>query len=107
MSNHPRMNKLTLHFKSSKRHMKASERDELLLSGEIEPISATEYRYIAKPRILNSFQALANLKLTKPAADTGFLEGHFIIERAGKRSRDIQAKPGQLEIQLRLQAQTA
>jgi hypothetical protein len=100
VANYLRMNKFTVHYKAGKRHIKAKERDELLIAGEIEPINALEYRYIAKPRILTSFQALANLNLKPQRPVHRYLGLSCIFELAGKRRTEREETPEGLAIRL-------
>lgn len=96
------MNKFTVHYKSSKRHIKASERDELLLTGQIEPIGDREYRYVQpQVRVFTNLQAIADLKIKpQPIDQRRYLPGSFIFEFNDQRIRELMETPSGMEIRL-------
>lgn len=98
------MNNFTVHTKSSKYHISAKERDEMLIAGEIEPIGAKDYRYIGKPRIFTSLQSLQFQPKLSPSERVRYIEGNFIVQRGDKRyyERALETANG---LALRLQSQ--
>lgn len=93
----------------SKSNISRSERDRLLLSLLIEPIAPNNYRYIGKALSCHQFADLSKIKESyfKPIGQTGYMAGLYIIERGDKRTRETQAYPGEMEIQLREQGAIA
>lgn len=87
--------------------MKALERDDLLLSGLIEPAKEPrEYRYIGQPKTFHSFVDWGKEQFQQPAnPKRRFLPGSFLIEyprRLGgrKRLRELMETPEALGLRL-------
>lgn len=97
------MNNFTVHTKSSKYHISAKERDELLIAGDIERISDTEFRHIAKPRIYNSLQGLADWKPRRSGPIKRYIGLSCIFEFAGKRRIEHEFSPDDAAIRLQRQ----
>lgn len=93
----------------SKSHISRSERDRLLLSLLIESTGPNQYRYVGRAVSCHSFTDLSRIKESyfKPIGQTGFMPGSFVIDYGDRKVFEVQAYPGEMEIQLREQRQIA
>jgi hypothetical protein len=80
----------------SRKHVKAEERDNLLLAGLLKTLGPREYEYIGQPKTFHSFADLGNLQLIQPGSFRRFLPGSFVIEFQGKRTRELLETPEQM-----------
>ena len=89
----------------SKSNISRSERDRLLLSQLITPAGDKLYRYTGQAFTVNNFADISRLSphIFRTLPDTGFLPGRYIFELNDRKTIDIQARPGQMELQLRQQ----
>lgn len=89
----------------SKSNISRSERDRLLLSQLISPAGDKVYRYVGQAFTVNNFADMGRLSphIFRTLPDTGFLPGRYIIDYGDRKVTDIQARPGQMELQLRQQ----
>jgi hypothetical protein len=87
----------------SKKHIGRPERDDLLFSGLAKEIGPRKYRFTGQVRTLHSFPELEFLAETViPSNLKRFLPGSFVIERDGKRTRELLETAGAMAYRLRL-----
>jgi hypothetical protein len=83
----------------------------MILALEIKETAPRQYQFIAplqRFRVTatqNTLHAMQKVgaRLSRVASDTGFLPGRYIIDYGDRKVTDIQARPGQMELQLRQQ----
>lgn len=87
----------------SRKHIGRSERDDLLFSGLAKQTDPRKYVYTGQARTFHSFSELESLAETViPSNLKRFLPGSFIVEREGKRSRELLETAGAMAYRLRL-----
>lgn len=80
----------------SREHIGRTERDQLLLSGDIRQLVGNEYRYTGQVQSFHSFADLSQLQdRFQPTVELRrFLEGRFTVELKGKRHSERLETPG-------------
>src|SRR5579863_8458258 len=94
----------------TKKNISRSDRDEQLLSRLIEPTAQpNQYRFIGKTYSCKNFADLSYIKekLCKPVGETGCLPGSWLFELGEEIWREIELRPGEMEIRLRQQGALA
>jgi len=86
----------------SKGNISASEREHMLLAGEIQAIDDRTYKFIGKPIVLHSFLELARII---PGIEVNLLRrfypGMFVWELGGKRNRELLESPEAMALRMR------
>lgn len=85
----------------SKENVSRTDRDSLLLSRQIEPISPEKYRYIGEVKTFHAFSDLAGICAKLPMLRR-YLEGLFIFEFQGKQHRERLETPEAFAFRLQL-----
>jgi hypothetical protein len=93
---------LLIYADRSRAHISTDERDSLLIAKRIKKLNDFTYEYIAPPLISRTFSQLQDIAAHfQPITPVKrHIEGNFIIERAGKRTRELLETPEGLQIRL-------
>lgn len=99
------MNAIRINYPDgSRKHVKAAERDDMLLSRLIVCVGPKEYRYIGQDKTFQNFVDWGKWYATrKPASGPlrRFLQGSFVIEDSdGRRYEERLETPESLEMNL-------
>lgn len=87
----------------SRKRIDRSERDDLIFAGLAKQTEPRKYLFTGQRRTLHSFAELESFaENVIPSNLKRFLPGSFIVEREGKRTRELLETAGAMAYRLRL-----